>query len=50
MPAFISTTCSGRIGVSDSCRPHPITSSVTAEPAVLVVALTAPYAAIEIIT
>ena len=50
MPVFSTTTCSGRIGVSDSCRPQPMTISVTAEPAVPVVALTAPYAAIEIIT
>ena len=49
-PALTATKASGRIGVSPSWRPQPITCSVAALPATLVVAVTAPYAAIEIIT
>ena len=42
MPALVATKASGRIGVSPSWRPQPITCSVAALPAMPVVAVTAP--------
>jgi hypothetical protein len=40
--ALAVTKARGRIGVRPSCRPQPMTCSVAALPATLVVAVTAP--------
>ena len=47
---LIATKASDGSGVRATCRPQPIVCSVAAAPATVVVAVTAPYAAIETIT
>ena len=44
------TNASGRSGVRASCRPQPIVCSIAAVPATVVVAVTAAYVAIEVMT